>query len=840
MEICGKLISLEETAEGWLAHLDHGRMRIVFMTDRILRLRVSFDETEVPDASYVLQTTAWEDRLDPLFGEERTRLTPQRAEREDAGEEILLKTRALTLAVRPDPLNIRLLDADGAVLYEALRGNPFVRDANSRIVHYSRMEEDDCFYGFGEKDGPLDKNKEFVRERATDSWAYDPEKCDTMYKHIPFYIRLRRRDARAIGLFYNNFYESVFNLGREKSNYWPRYTYWQADGGDIDLFLFAGPSIRSIMDDYTLLTGRPVLLPKRALGYQGSSMYYSELEKDSDQALLTFIDTVRKKGFPIDGFHLSSGYTTQENSGRCVFTWNYTRFPHPERFFAAMNERGAQAVPNVKPGVLCSHPQFAEFEEQGVFVRDSTDGAKPAIGPWWGGPGAFWDFTNPKARELWKKLLTETVIAVGTASVWDDNCEYDSLLDHEAVCVVDGAGGTIGEYKPVMSTIMSRLACEAVREHDEEARPYVVCRSGSSGIQKYAQNWVGDNYTSWRTLRHNLPTILGMGLSGQPNDGADIGGFAGPAPDEELFVRWVQHGIFQPRFSIHSANSDNTVTEPWMYHRQTDRIREAILLRYRLLPHFYSLEREAHESGAPIMRPLVFEFQQDAAVYGLDDEFLLGRDLLVANVLEEGTDTRQVYLPAGTDWYAPEEDFVCYAGGQTIEVPVTLDSIPRFVREGTILPMAGNRIYSMEKDPVRDLDLLLVPPAEGATAEYALYDDDGVSNAFEQGVYRRTLIRMEGGDVVRVSFTGEGDYTDTVEHVHVTLIRRDRSPFFVVFDGERLPHFLDREQFDGAASGWYYSETKRAVEIRYPNPKHDATLQVSFEEFDLIGIRGTK
>jgi alpha-glucosidase len=140
-------------------------------------------------------------------------------------------------------------------------------------------------------------------------------------------------------------------MGCEKSNYWPRYTYWQADGGDIDLFLLAGNTIKKVVDNYTLITGRPALLPKRALGYQGSSMYYPELEKDSDDAVIEFIDTVKEEGFPIDGFHLSSGYTSYNNK-RCVFTWNTTRFKDPANYFAEMNKRGAQNVRKIILSIL--------------------------------------------------------------------------------------------------------------------------------------------------------------------------------------------------------------------------------------------------------------------------------------------------------------------------------------------------------------------------------------------------------------------------------------------------------------------------------------------------------
>lgn len=654
---------------------------------------------------------------------------------------------------------------------------------------------------------------------------------DTLYKHIPFYIRLSRETQKAVGLFYNNFYESVFNMGCEKSNYWPRYTYWQADGGDIDLFLIGGNTIRRVVDNYTLLTGRPALLPKRALGYQGSSMYYPELDRDSDEAVLDFIDTVREEGFPIDGFHLSSGYTSY-NHYRCVFTWNTTRFKDPRAYFAAMNEKGAQNVPNIKPGILLCHPWFDEFVEKDVFVKDS-EGKSYGVGKWWGGDGTFWDYTKPEARRAWKEYLIENILDIGTNSIWDDNCEYDSLQDKDCICDFDGKGGTIGQLKPVMSTLMCKVGFDAIKEHDGNARPYVVCRSGSAGIQKYAQTWCGDNVTSWTTLQYNIPIITGMGLSGQPNEGADIGGFAGAAPDEELFVRWIQNGIFQPRFSIHSASNDNTVTEPWMYRSSADLIRAAILLRYRMTPYLYSAEYEANRTGAPIMRPLVYEFQDDPNVYDESFEFMFGRDILVANVIHPGEERKRVYLPAGCRWYDWNDNFTCYDGGQTIEIPVTMESIPMFLREGAIVPMAANQLMSMERDHMTSMHLTLVPAGERT---YVMYDDDGVTNDFQQGVFRKTTICMSGTDVVTVDFTIEGSYTDHVEQVMAEMVRKDRSPYWVALGEDRLGHYLNRRKFDEAAEGWYYSQTKKTVEVKYMNPKKAVTLTVSFEDFDLIGM----
>ena len=834
MEICSRFTGMERKDGAFLLHTDNANVKVCFVTDEIVRVRASFDH-ELAEESYVLMTTAWEDRMDELFKGERTRVEPFAAEVTEDDSTLTFATGKVTLVVDKDPINFKLLAADGSELYSTLPGNPFVKDANNRVVAYSRMKEDDCFYGFGEKTGELDKNKTFQRERATDAMGYDAEKMDTLYKHIPFYIRLDRDTHKAVGVFYHNFYESVFNMGCEKSNYWPRYTYFQADGGDLDCFLIGGDTIARIVDNYTLLTGRPALLPKRALGYQGSSMYYPELEKDSDDAVLGFIDTIKEEGFPIDGFHLSSGYTSQNNK-RCVFTWNTDRFKDPSAYFHAMNEKHAQNVPNVKPGVLLCNPRFDEFNADDVFVKDSKNPETYGVGKWWGGDGAFWDFTKPEGRTAWKKYLTESIIAVGTDSVWNDNCEYDSMVDKDAKVYFEGKGSTIGTMKPVMSNLMCQLSNEAIEEYDPNCRPFSVCRSGHAGIQRYAQVWAGDNLTHWDTLKYNIATILGMALCGVSNHGCDIGGFYGPAPEAELFVRWVQNGIFQPRFSIHSTNTDNTVTEPWMFSDKKQYIRDAINFRYKLSPLLYSLMVRAHESGLPIWQPTFAVFQNDPATYDEGVDFMFGDSLLVANVVEKGQTVRPVYLPKTENenerfynFYTREE----YAPGQTIEVPVDISSIPLFVRSGAILPMSGNRLHNLMTEKTTELEILMAPDVD---SEFVLYEDDGCTNEYLKGAYLKTRIAVTAGVKTYVHFTNEGDYDTAVESMYLDMIHREKSPFYVQLDGKELPHFLHRRKFEEAESGWYYSQRLKSVQVKYPNPKKDHEVMVSFEQFDLIGM----
>ena len=166
-------------------------------------------------------------------------------------------------------------------------------------------------------------------------------------------------------------------------------------------------------------------------------------------------------------------------------------------------------------------------------------------------------------------------------------------------------------------------------------------------------------------------------------------------------------------------------------------------------------------------------------------------------------------------------------------MPVELTTIPLFIREGAIIPMADNQLMSMERDHMTALRLILAP---GKESSYTLYDDDGVSNDFRKGVYRKTEISMTGESVVKVAFKGEGSYTDFVETVTVEMIRKDRSPFWAALGDRKLEHYLNRRKFDAAGEGWYYSQSRRAVLVKYKNPKQDTTLTVSFEDFDLIGM----
>lgn len=829
MKVSSKIISVKNIENYLEVTTNAAIYRIILLNDDIVRIRCTFNKEFKEEASYALVMTAWKDKTDELLAKERIRVEALSSKYENLDDYIVVATTKLDIKIYKEPFGIEILDKKGNVLHSDLREKAYVKDSLGRLYHYSCMEDEDYFYGFGEKSGYLNKRKRRMRMHNFDTYGYDSEYTDPLYKHIPFYIKFNSRNNIASGIFYNNSYDSIFDVGAERTGYWKNYSYFCADGGELDVFFIYGPTIKSVVKNYTDLTGKTKLPPRYSLGYMGSTMYYTELDKDSDKTILKFLDKCKEEGIPCDGFFLSSGYTSSKDNKRYVFNWNYDRFSNPKAFVGQMKENGASLVPNIKPGMLNSHPLYKEFDEADAYIKDET-GEKSQIERYWGGHASFVDFTSPKGREEWKKHLKASLVSLGITSIWNDNNEYD-INNQDAVCCVEGIKGEINGLRPIMTNLMSLVANEAVEEVYPNSRQYIISRSGFAGIQRYAQTWAGDNSTSWKSLKFNIPVILGLGLSGVANQGCDIGGFYGEVPEPELFVRWVQNGIFQPRFSIHSCNTDNTVTEPWMYPACTKYIRDAINFRYKLVPYMYSLLYEASVEGNPIMRPLVYEFPEDKKLLCESFDFMLGSSILVANVIEKGAKTRKVYLPKGAiwfDWYTKQ----VYEGGQTVELEVSLASIPMLFKSGAIVPMCGN-LMNLHKDSIEKLELLVEPSQESS---FVLYEDDGATNDYKNGEYLKTTISINNKNGIKISFSKEGNYKTEVKDMVVNVVCKDMAPKQVKLKDEKLPMFLDEKEWEVSKSGWHYDIEQKTAKIKYNNIDGDYTLFVDCDFKDLISM----
>ena len=404
--------------------------------------------------------------------------------------------------------------------------------------------------------------------------------------------------------------------------------------------------------------------------------------------------------------------------------------------------------------MLRDHPRFKEVAGKGLLIQEE-DG-KPTMVQFWDEVGAYLDFTNPETVAWWKAGVTKSLLEYGIAATWNDNNEFEIWNEN---AWIDGFGEKrkAAEAKTLQTLLMMRASWEAQREFEPEKRPFLVTRAGAVGLHRYAQTWSGDNYTSWETLRYNIKMGIGLALSGVSNLGHDVGGFSGPAPEPELFLRWVQFGIFMPRFSIHSWNDDKSVNEPWMYTEITPYIRDLIRFRYRLIPYFYDLIWQAHHDYAPIIRPTFHDFPEDERCYLENDEVMLGKNLLLAAVVEPGHRARAVYLPAGSGWY----DFWSgdyYPGGQEVLLPAPWDRPPLLAKEGCAIPL--NVADQHFAKPADERGFAVFPKQHEGSFECECFEDDGESQAYREGNFRTWHLGVESSHselLIQIAQKGRGD-----------------------------------------------------------------------------------
>lgn len=723
--------------------LEHDLIRVQFMPDRTPR------QTRTWAVCGASGDTPREGRLrDDLtpFSVPQYGLTPFK-------DGYMLHTESLNLTIRTGDFSITWADADGQAFAADLPRRAYAYDARGRAVwHYLKRTPDEHYYGFGEPSGAFDKHGARIRMFPKDALGYDAETGDPLYKHWPFYITYNAALNIAYGIFYDTYAESVFDMGREINALIGAHRYHQAADGDIDYYLIYGPSIEQVIEKFTALTGRPALLPRYTLGYMASTMLYTEAP-DAQRQLENFLDELATHQIPCDLFHMSSGYTTDETGARLVFNWNNARVPDPHGLSAKFHAAGVRLAANIKPHLLTMHPRFDEVAAHNGFIRDSENDS-PALNICWRGgleefgDGAFIDFTSAAGFDWWKARCKYALLDYGIDALWNDNNEFE-VYDDGARC--DGFGEMIPASlaRPLNTLLMARSSYEALREHHPDRRPFVITRSATVGAQRYAQTWSGDNFTSWTALKFNQAMGLSLSVSGMPSVGHDVGGFVGGRPDAELFLRWVQAGIFWPRFTIHSLAIDGEVNTPWMHPEILTHVRDLLRLRYTLIPYLYSLTVEAHRTGHPIMRPLVYHYPHDPRTHRESFDYLLGADLLVAAVTEAGVTAREVYLPHGADWIDWHTGAL-YSGGQTVTVPAPLNAQPPlFARAGAVIPMGqGNTRIAR----------VFLPVGEGEVVG-VLIEDDGETMAYASGGQTVVTLRAVRDALgVSVSAAAQGGY----------------------------------------------------------------------------------
>lgn len=717
----------------------------------------------------------------------------------------VVTTPALRVTLRHRPFRVQIADASGASLHEddPQMGTAF---SGSAVRVFARLRPDEFVYGLGEKNGKLNRRGKMLGGYSftmwnSDTFGYDAS-IDPLYASFPFYFVLR--GGRAHGVFLDNTHRTNFDIGHQ----FQHLLSFGADGGELDYYFIDGPDPKQVIARYTQLTGRMPLPPLWALGFhQCRYSYYPE-------SRVRFIaSNFRERRIPADVIWLDIHYLDGFNP----FTWDRTRFPDPPKLLSDLRAQGFRTVTIVDPHPK-KQPGWAVYDsglagghfvknpdgrvlEAPVWPSQAEDPAKRA-------PSVFPDFSKPAAREWWGGLYKD-LLETGVAGIWNDMNEPALFVPPTGTMPLDARHDGEGqptdhrEIHNVYGMLMTRSTFEGLSRLRPDERPFVLTRATFAGGQRYAAAWPGDNVSTWTALQASIPMLNSMGLSGMPFVGSDIGGFADSA-SAELFTRWLQAAVFYPFMRAHTAIGTDD-QEPWAYGVAHEIVnREAIELRYRLLPHIYTVMQQASETGLPAMRPALLEFPNDPATWDQDDQFLFGADLLIAPVLREGERVRGVYLPKGAAWF----DFWNgrrHDGGQWIGVPVTLGTIPIFVREGAFIfqqPVIQHT-GEMAGQPLR----VSVYPARTSTG--TLYEDDGHSLQYRKGAFARRAFTQ-----TRVADQGGRDATATIEIAPAegTYRPADRSLVLAVRwdgdaarvtvgDGTALAR-LSPEELEQRAAGW--------------------------------------
>jgi alpha-glucosidase len=640
----------------------------------------------------------------------------------DTGEAIYIVGRAFTVSIQKHPYRLVVWRASGTLVQADL--SPAVAwDPHSGVVLTRKWAPpDERYYGMGERGGPLNRRGRQFAMRNQDRAAYGPL-TDPLYISIPYFWGARGSDA--YGVFLDNPAVPFFDFDPNNEGALA----FGALAGELDYYLFTGPSPSNVTAAYGRITGFSGLPPKWTLGYHQSRYGYA-----SQTELLTIARTLRAQRVPADVLYLDIDYLDRLQ----MFSWNLDAFPNPFEMNALLGQLGFRRVNIMEPVIHTGDRFWSALAQAGYFVKNQFGDA--LVNPIWYGTVSWLDFTKTEAARWYKDALKGFLIT-GIDAVWNDLNEPAANEMPDASFDFDGSPRGDLEARNVYALREGAASYDAQRELRPGVRPWGISRAGYAGIQRYIANWGGDALSDWDTLRTNIQMSLSMGLSGQNFFGHDIGGFLG-APSPELFTRWTEFAAYTPLFRNHAMNT-SPAREPWAFGEPTlSTVREIINERYRLLPYIYTLFERASRTGEPMLAPAFFEFPGDPATWNDDTAFMVGPSLLVAPVFAEGATSRPVYLPEGSDWFDSRSD-ERLAGGTISEVPAPLGAPPVFVRAPAIVPKGPVMQYTGER-PLTDVRVHLYPAHASFDTSFTLYEDDGISFAYEAGDYLRTRITFRG------------------------------------------------------------------------------------------------
>ena len=705
-------------------------------------------------------------------------------------------------------LTVKLDDKTCCITFLDAKGKVLLREKSHSFAPLNQtftLDKDEAIYGLGTiQNGKMNRRGEHKRMEQSNL-----EDFQNVIQSI-----------KGWGIYWDNYAPTQFDDDARSMSL-------TSEAGDvIDYYFMYGGSADGVIAQMRFLSGDVPMFPLWTYGFwQSKERYKTAAETES------IVDKYRELQVPLDGIIQDWQYWGSN------YLWNAMDFLSED--FA----RGPQMIKNVHQkhahfmiSIWASFgpmtQQFRELDAKGLLLPIETwpqSGISHVWPPIMEYPSGVkvYDAFSPEARAIYWKYLKK-LYDYGTDAWWMDSTDPDFFNPRESDYQHPVTGGTWRSLRNAFPLETVRGIYQSQRKDDRGKRVFIMTRSAFAGQQHYGSNmWSGDVASSWEMLRNQIPCGLSFTLTGNPNFNTDIGGFfcgsyntkgAGSAPKnpqfQELYVRWMQYGLFCPVFRSHGADAPREI---WQFGQKGepvyDAIEKQIRLRYRLLPYLYSTAWQVTSNNQSYLRPLFSDFAADKKVWDLTDEFMFGSSILAAPIVEAQytqekiiredamtgwerkevsgesaaqadwgeTKTATKYLPKGANWY----DFwtgKLYKGGQNVVLTTTLDKVPMFVRAGSILPLGPEMQYIGEKS-WDNLEIRIYPGADG---EFSLYEDEGDGYNYEQGYYSNIIFTWTDRTRTLHISARQGGYKGMLLDRKFTLVLPDGTTRTIDYNGNQI------------------------------------------------------
>ena len=750
-----KFISENIKKEGLEIKTVDGQYFIKFKTDKIAEVTFTPNNETIKTESHAVILSDQEIVFDKQFSENSSKIS----------------SKNISIEVIHYPFQIKFFDKNNKILVSEKAGYTKINDSLHTLDF--NLDATEKLYGGGARALTMNRRGNRLQLYNRAHYGYET-KADLMNFCIPLVL-----SSKKYAVHFDNAAIGYLDLDAKHNN---TLTY-ETISGRKTYQIIVGDSWYDLVSNYSSLTGKQPLPPRWAFGNLSSRFgYHSQEEVEK---------TIRKfqeDQIPVDAIILDLYWFGKSIKGTMGnLDWDKDNFPNPTKMIADLNTKGVKTVVITEPFILSTSSKWQEAVDKKILATDKS--GNPATFDFYFGNTGIIDIFKPSGK-AWFWNIYKNLINQGVAGLWGDLGEPE-VFPSKAITYA----GTADEVHNIYGHNWAKLIADGYKTDFANQRPFILMRAGYSGSQRFGMiPWSGDVSRSWGGLQSQTEIALQMGMQGLGYMHSDLGGFAGDYFDNELYIRWLQYGVFQPIFRPHAQ--EEVASEPVYKDIVTKaQAKKQIELRYQMLPYNYTLAFNNNQTGAPLMRPIFFEESQNEAMQTVCNQYFWGNDFLVHPITKANTDKVLVYFPVKNNWY----DFYTdkkYIAGTTIAVATSANYIPTFVRGGSLIPLVKT-IQNTSKYTLDTFDLHYYFDPKTNKTNAQLYNDDGATvAAFEKGAYEIFDFDATATNKfinLKINITVGKIYQSATKKVTIIVHNVTMKPKIITVNGQKTDFLLNKK-----------------------------------------------